>query len=492
MSEKRFLAFDLGAESGRAIVGTLRGEQLDLEEIHRWPNGPVDVRGALYWDVLRLYSEMIESLRAYVSRYGDTLDGIGIDTWAVDFGLLDEYGMLLENPACYRDRRTQGMDALALKRFSARELFQVTGMELIAIQTLCQLLALQQQRPAVLERAARLLMMPGLFTYFLCGALHCEHTAAGMSQLYDVRAQTWSDEILSRFNIPRELFPDLVRPGTMLGELSEGVKAATGLRHAPVIAPCTHDTASAAAAAPAIGRDDWAFLSSGTWSILGVPIDAPCTTEEAFSSRLSNEQTSDGLMLCRNIMGLWLLQQTRAAWQRTGETYGYEQLASMAQQAPEGGPLVHADDPSFLAPADMAQAVANYCRRTGQPVPDSVPATVRCIFESLALSYRHGIEVLERATSRKVAVIHVVGGGARNALLCQMTADATGRPVAAGPADATAVGNLLVQTFATGLLDQAATIRQTVRRTSAIREYVPSGHAYWQDRYGRYIELLDR
>jgi len=336
--------------------------------------------------------------------------------------------------------------------------------------------------------ARTFLMIPDLLAYFLTGAKCCERTNAIHSQLYNPRRREWCAEVFAALDLPLPIMPPLVDPGTQVGEIGESVQRATGLGTTPVIAPCTHDTGSAVAAVPVAGAD-CAFLSSGTWSVLGALTAEPVTTPEAFAARINNELSLD-FFVCRNIMGLWLLQQSRASWQRAGQEYGYEDLVRLAEKAPPGGPVVFPDDPAFLAPADMPQAIAEYCRRTGQTPPAGVSATVRCILESLALSYRHGLEQFRGILGRQFRALHIVGGGSLNTLLCQLAADATGLPVVAGPVEATVAGNILVQALARGYLESVEHLREVVRGSFSLVEYEPRRNEALERQYERYLSLL--
>ncbi len=491
MSDSRFLAFDLGAESGRAAVGTLQGDHLSLEEIHRFPNEPVQVCETLYWDILALYGNVLKGMREYVRRYGDSVDGIGVDTWSVDFGLIGRDGQLLQNPVHYRDQRIQGILEEIVRRIGAQELFERSGLIDYPISTLCQLVACRLKQPGLLESADTCLMIPDLIAYFLTGQRVGERTNTIMTQLYDPRARGWSEEILNRYDLPESLMPALVDPATAIGGLRESVQGDTGLTDALVIAPCTHDTSSAVAAVPAEG-DDWAFLSSGTWSVLGALTKEVVTSPEAFAVGMCNELTFESFFLARNIMGLWLLQQARAIWQSSGETYSYAELVELAQKAPGGGPLIDPDDPGFLAPVDMVQAINDFCARTRQPRPQGPAAVTRCILESLALSYRHYLDQITRLLDRSFRVLHVVGGGSRNTLLCQMTADATALPVIAGPSEATIIGNVLLQAVAVGCIHSPADVRKVVRQSTELVTYEPADAAAWDERYQQYREILER
>lgn len=488
MDHYRFLAFDLGAESGRGVAGTLQGGQLTLEEIHRFPNEPVEVGGTLYWDVLALYNHLLKGLRQYVARYGEAVDGVGVDTWGVDFGLLDRDARLLQNPVHYRDARTQGMVEEACRRIPAQALFECTGVPLSAVNTSLQLLALRTRQSAFLKSATTLLMMPDLFHHFLTGQTKVERTNAVSSQLYDPRQGRWSEEVFRKLDLPLSIMPELVDPGTVAGELRESVRSAVGLSRGVVITPCTHDTASAVAAVPLTG-DDSAFLSSGTWSVVGALTKKVVTCQEAFSAGLCNELTLHSSFLCRNIMGLWLLQGARAAWRQKGEDYSYEELVRLAGEAPESTALIDPEDPSFYAPLDMNVAVRAFSARTEQPPPEKPGEMSRCILASLALCYKYRLDQIAQVLGCRFRALHFVGGGSRNALLCQFTANATGLPVLAGPVEAAVIGNLLVQAVAVGALASDREIRQVVRASFQLVEYEPRDCQRWQDYYGKYLRV---
>lgn len=489
MPARHYLALDLGAESGRAMMGTLDGGKLSIEEMHRFANEPVEVCDTLHWDVLALFGNMLKGMRESARRCDGHLDGIGIDTWAIDFGLLGLDGKLLENPAHYRDRRTEGMVDLVLSRVSREELYARTGLNPLSIHTLFQLVSLRTRRPHLLEQATRFLMMPDLLAYFLTGVVGCERTNAITTQVYDPTAGEWSQWVFDTFDLPMRIMPEIIEPGTILGPLRAPVIGQTGIQDARVVAVCSHDTGSAVAAVPATG-DDWVFISSGTWSILGALTPSVVTTTNAMEARACNELTIGSPFLCRNIMGLWLLQQASAAWARAGTKFSYEELVTLAEAAPEGGPLVHPDDPGFLAPPDMLEAIRAYCMRTGQAPPEGPGPVTRCILESLALCYRADIEGLVRILGRDFGVIHIVGGGSRNRLLCQLTADVTGLPVLAGPVEATVAGNVLVQAVALGELAGPAEVREVVRRSTDLVEHTPRATSGWDERYAAYLSLV--
>jgi rhamnulokinase len=491
MSFHRFLAFDLGAESGRAVVGSLEDGRLSLEEISRFPNEPVQVRETLYWDVLALHNNILKGLREYTRRFGSEVEGIGIDTWGVDFGLLSARGELLQNPVHYRDHRTASMPDEVKSRISPEELFRLTGMALLPINTSLQLLSLRVNENPVLDCASTMLMMSDLFAYFLTGRKCCERTNAISTQLLDPWKGEWSTEIVRKLDLPWSILPELVDPGTVLGEVLSPVRDAVSLKSGVVIAPCTHDTASAVAAVPGSGSD-WAFLSCGTWSVVGTLTSDVVTTSRAYAAGVFNELTIQSRMLCRNIIGLWLLQQARAAWMRAGGSHSYDDIVKLAAQAPEDGPLINPDAPRFLAPQDMQIAIQRYCAETGQTVPRHPAGTARSIMESLAFAYRRWLDEIAAMTGRSFRVLHMVGGGSKNALLCQLTANATGLPVMAGPSEATVAGNVMVQALAKGIVRTPQELREVISRSSELVEYQPQDGSLYQRRFDKYLRLVEK
>jgi rhamnulokinase len=482
---KKFLAFDLGAESGRGIVGLLNGPKLELEVIHRFANEPVRALDALHWDVLALYREMLQTLRLCAAVHG-SIDGLGVDTWGVDFALLGRDGTLLGNPRHYRDPHTEGVMDEAFRRVPRAEIFRQTGIQFMRFNTLFQLLALQRDRSPLLDVAETLLFMPDLFHYFFTGIKVNEFTDASTSQMLDPTTRGWAYGLVRSFGLPEKVLGTLVQPGTILGPLRPSVAAETGLNAAPVIAPASHDTASAIAAVPASG-DSWAYISSGTWSLMGVELPAPLVNEAALEANFTNEGGVGGTTrFLKNIMGLWLVQECRRAWERAGTKYSYDDLTRLAQEAPPFAFLVDPDDTSFILPANMPAALADYCRRRGKPAPERPGDCVRCALESLALAYRWVLEKLEALTGRRRDVIHVVGGGSQNALLCQFTADACNRPVLAGPVEATAIGNVLVQALGVGALGSLAEARAVVRQSFEVHTYKPQNPAAWEAPYEQF------
>ncbi|MEE2657425.1 MAG: rhamnulokinase family protein [Candidatus Latescibacterota bacterium] len=492
-SVRNLLAFDLGAESGRAILGSFDGERLQLRELHRFPTGADSVLGRLYWNPLRLFAEMRVGLRAAAQSDLGQLSSIGIDTWGVDFALLSEDGSLLDNPRCYRDVRTEGMLDLALERVSREEIFECTGVQFLKINSLYQLLAVQAQQPEMLKQAHRLLMIPDLCNYYFTGRQIGEFSNATTTQFFDPRNNRWSTELLQRLGLPTEILPELLTPGSVVANLCREETDLAGLESSiPVVAPATHDTGSAVAAVPVSGDDDYAYLSSGTWSLMGVELAEPVVNNAALTANFTNEGgVASTYRFLKNIMGLWLVQECRRTWVEAGWSRSYEELTQMAASAPAFGPVVDADDERFLSPGDMPARVLQACRDSGQPEPADQGAIIRCLLESLALKYRWVLGRLEQILQRRLTRIHIVGGGIQNGLLCQLTADACRRPVIAGPAEATATGNLLVQAMALGWLESLAEVRAVVRTSFSPREYVPSGDSdRWDQSYEKLLALL--
>jgi rhamnulokinase len=472
-------AVDLGASSGRVMTGRLAGSsagprQLELREVHRFPNGPVPVLGTLHWDILRLYSDLLDGLRA--AGRGTELAGVGIDSWGVDYGLLGPDGALLGNPVHYRDARTSGLVEEVLARIPAAELYAATGIQQLPINTIYQLRA--AARAGQLDGAATLLLIPDLLAYWLTGEAGAEVTNASTTQLYDPRARAWAWEVIGRLQLPRALFPPLRQPGTVTGTLLPGLAAGPGLAGLPVIAVGSHDTASAVVGVPAHGPD-FAYISCGTWSLVGMELAQPVLTEASRAANFTNETGVDGtIRYLRNVMGLWLLQESVRAWAEAGPAPDLGELLAAAAQAEPLQVVVDPDDPAFLPPGDMPARIAQAAQRTGQQPPADPPATVRCILDSLALAYRRAVGAVQELSGREISVVHVVGGGARNELLLQLTADACGLPVIAGPVEAAALGNVLIQARALGAgpgdLDG---MRSLLRATQQLRRFEPAGSA---------------
>jgi rhamnulokinase len=481
------LAVDLGASSGRVVAGGFDGRLLELEEVHRFDNGPVTMAGRLIWDLPRLWQEVSLGLRAAAARHGRAISSVGVDTWGVDFSFLAADGELLANPVCYRDARTQGMLATATAVVPREEIFAATGLQFMEINSLYQLLALVRAESSVLTAADRLLMIPDLVHWLLSGVASNERTNASTTQCFDPQTGDWAFPLLARLGLPQRIFGTIADPGTTLGPLRPEVAAEAGLGAVRVVLPGTHDTASAVAAVPAAEppsrRPDWAYVSLGTWALVGAELDRPLVTPECLARNFTNEAGIGGTTrLLKNVCGLWLVQQCRAAWQRAGQAWTWDQLTALAAEAPPLVTLVDPNHPSLVAPADMPAAIRALARASGEPEPETTAATVRAALESVAAAVRRTLLELDGLLGRRVGRVHVVGGGVKNPLLCQMIADATGRPVVAGPVEATAIGNLLVQLLAhDGTIDLRA-IRRVVRDTFEPVRYDPKDAARWNDR----------
>jgi rhamnulokinase len=486
---KKILAFDLGAESGRGLLGMFDGQRLHLEVVHRFPNGAVRTLDTLHWDVLRLHGEMLQAMRKAAAVHDD-IASIGVDTWGVDFALLGRGGTLLGNPRHYRDPHTESIMDEAFLRVPRAEVFRQTGIQFMRFNTLFQLLALQRDRAPQLDAAETLLFMPDLFHYWFTGVKVNEYTNASTSQMIDPAGRTWARDLVHAFQLPERLLGSLVPPGTVLGPLRSSVASEVGLAPVRVIAPATHDTASAVAAVPAHG-ESWAYISSGTWSLMGAEIAGPLVNDRALACNFTNEGGVAGTVrFLKNIMGLWLVQECRRAWEHAGKNYTYDDLMRLAEAAPPFVSLVDPDDVSFILPPSMPAALADFCKRSAQPAPVDPGPVVRCALESLALRYRWVLERLEELLGRRLDTIHVVGGGSQNTLLCQFTADACNRPVLAGPAEATAIGNVLLQAIGLGLLGSLADAREVVRRSFDVRAYAPCQPQDWQEPHERFLKLL--
>ena len=487
-----YLAFDLGAESGRAVLGRFDGDRLDLSTLHRFRNGPVRVFDGLYWDVLGLFREMVEGLRLYRHDVYGTLDGLALDTWGVDFALLGSRGELLGNPRHYRDPRNDGMLAAAFELMPREHIFEHTGIQFMQINSLFQLLSMKLSGDPMLDQAQSLLMMPDLFNYWFTGVKACEFSDATTTQFYDPRQNTWARPVLEKLGLPTHILQDIVQPGTVLGPLHPAIAAEVGLEGVSVIAPACHDTGSAVAAVPA-QTADYAYISSGTWSLMGVESATPIITEDSLRFNFTNEGgVFNTIRFLKNIMGLWLVQECRRTWALEGDELSYSEITEMAAEAPAFGPLIEPDSHDFLAPGDMPGRIRTFCARLGQPAPETRGEIVRCALESLALKYRWCLDKLEQMLNKRLDAIHIVGGGSQNQLLCQLAADATQRPVIAGPVEATAAGNVLMQALAQGRIGSLAEAREVVRRSFEVITSEPRTVAGWDDAFGRFMRIREQ
>jgi len=478
MANTYVAAVDLGAESGRVICVGFDGQRLFLRDEHAFPNIPVEVRGTLHWDALRLWHE----IRTGIEKFAPCAASIGIDTWGVDFALLDRDRALIGNPVHYRDARSDGMADWVYKRISARELYERTGTQFLAVNTIYQLAGMAARGSAALHMAHLLLPLPSLLNFWLTGVAAAEFTHVTTSGLYNPRLGDWEREVLERLELPPHIFPEIVAPGTRVGDY-QGI---------PVIAPATHDTGSAVVAVPATSRDDFAYLSSGTWSLLGVEVSEPIITDAAFRANLTNEGGVYGTFrFLKNVAGLWLAQECRRAWKVEGRAYSYDELVEQARGAEPFRSLVDPDDALFTPRGDdMPARIRAFCARTGQPAPETVGQMMRAIYESLALKYRLALDHLAALTGRDLKRLHIVGGGSQNRLLNQMAADATGREVVAGPVEATALGNAIVQLITLGEIANVAQARSLLSRAESQTCYEPRPTPEWDEALARFQEML--
>jgi rhamnulokinase len=481
-----FLAFDLGAESGRAIVGRLRADLLDIREIHRFPNEPVRQNGSLQWDILRLWLEMRRSLERLE---GTSVDSLGVDAWGCDFALIGECGHLVQNPYHYRDARTDGVMDAVFNVVPADEIYAITGIQFLPFNTLYQLYAACQATPKLIEASSTVLTVPDLLNYWLTGSLVAEYTNATTTQFVDARTRCWAKDLLTELDIPTRLLPPIVEAGTMIGQLRADVSGA--LAGTPVVAPACHDTGSAVASIA--GGAHRAFLSSGTWSLLGTEVGAPIITQRSRELNFTNEGGVSGTTrLLKNIAGMWLLQACRRTWASEGHALEYDELLSMASDHRYAFKVLFDPDfPGFLHPTNMVTAIADYCRETGQASPDGPGGYTRAILESLAFKYRFVIDALHELTGSEIEEIQIVGGGSRNRLLNQFTANATGCTVLAGPIEATALGNLALQMVGTGAVDSLDHARRIIERSFPVERFAPTDRDRWDSEYRRFQQYLE-
>jgi len=482
---RNYLAIDLGAESGRTIVGSLADGKLTLSETYRFPNGPVRLNDGLHWDVLRLWSDIKDGISK-----SKTIESIGLDTWAIDFGLLDKNNSLLSNPFHYRDTRTDNMLEAAFKRMPRADIFSNTGIQFMQINTLYQLLALVEQKSPLFDIAKIFVTIPDLFNYWLTGELTNEFTNATTTQCFDPRKRDWSTSLLDAMNIPSHLFQPVTDSGTQIGTLLPSLAEETGVGKIPVILPACHDTGSAVVAVPA-ANEDFAWLSSGTWSIMGAEVRKPCLTEKALEYNFTNEGGVFGTWrLSKNIMGLWLVQECRREWMRQGEKTSFDALTQAAAESEAFLSVIDPDDAEFLHPGDMPSRIQKFCTDTNQRVPQTKGQIIRVVLESIALKYRLVLERLEELTRKNLDPIHIIGGGTQNRLLNQFTADSTGRTVITGPIEATAIGNILMQTIGMKHLSSLEEAREVVRASFEPEIYESKRTADWDEAYARLQNVM--
>jgi rhamnulokinase len=485
----KLLAFDLGAESGRAMIGHFDGSHIQLEQIHRFANGPIRVGDSLHTDVLHIWDQMQVGLQKSAAQYGTQLASVGVDAWGVDFALLDGRNDLLGNPHHYRDHRTDGMIELAFSCIPREEIYFQTGNQFMQFNSLFQLLSLVKNDSQTLQTAKSLLMLPDLFHFWLCGEKANEFSAATTSQCYNQLKKDWAWNLLERLDIPRGIFQPVIQPGQKIGRLHLWLADATGCPRLTVVVPASHDTGSAVTAVPVDGPD-FMYISSGTWSLVGVELDHPIITSESLAFNLTNEGNPGGrTRFLKVVPGMWLLQQSKQEWLRAGRNYSYDELTHLADNAPECGPVVDITAPEFVDPGDMPTRIRNFCRETRQSVPQTDGEVVRCILESLAYHYRSLLEDFEHLLGKNLSVIHIIGGGSKNSLLNQIISNCVNRPLIAGPVEATTVGNLLVQAMGLGYLSSVSEIRSIVRGSFRPDVFEPFHSAQWDDSYQHYRQI---
>ena len=485
--EKKVLAFDFGASSGRAMLGSFDGEGIKLEEIHRFSNDPVVINKTMYWDILRLMHEIKQGLiKAKVYDF----ESIGIDTWGVDFGLLDQKGYLLENPVHYRDTRTQGMLVESFKKISKERFYKITGNQFMELNTVFQLLSLVKERPELLERVDKMLLMPDLMNYMLTGNKATEYSIASTTQLLNANHRNWSDEVLESLEIPKNILTDIIKTGTKVGILSEEIANELEIPRVEVIAVAEHDTQSAMIAVPA-KEEDFIFLSCGTWSLLGTELTEPIINEKSNTYNITNEGGyGDKISFLKNIIGLWLIQESRRQWIREGKEYSFAELEKEASITKPFKCFIDPDAPEFVSPGNIPKRIREFCHRTGQEIPETMGEIVRCINESLALKYRIALEEIKDCTNKNYENIYIVGGGNQSSLLCQMTANACRCNVVSGSSEATVLGNVIIQFISLGIIKDIKTAREIISKSNETKHYKNQDEEIWNEAYKRFKEIL--
>lgn len=486
----KVLAFDFGASSGRAILGIFENGTLKTEEIHRFSNDPVTVNGTFYWDILRLFFEIKQGITKCVAAGHKDISSISIDTWGVDFGLLDKNGILAENPVNYRDSRTDGIPEKVFEKISAEEIYSKTGIQFMKFNTLFQLYYLATERPELLQKSETFLFIPDLLAYFLTGEKTCEYTIASTSQLLDAEKRDWDFELMEKLGIRTDIFPKIVKPGTVIGKLLPELRDELGVGDVDVVACASHDTASAVVSAPISKNEKSCYISCGTWSLLGAELDEPILTEQSRTLNFTNEGGyGNTVRYLKNISGLWLMQETRRQWIREGENISFKDIDKMLESEVSANVYINPELDMFVAPGNMPRRINEYLNATGQDTPKSKGQTALCILESLALTYKYYITSLEKILDCTFDSVHLIGGGVKDENLCRFTASATGKTVTAGPVEATALGNIAVQLIAKGEIPDMETARTML---GELKYYYPENTEEWSGKYERYIELRER
>lgn len=486
---KKVLSFDFGASSGRAMLASFENGKIEMTEIHRFSNDPVTVNGRMYWDVLRLFFEIKTGITKAVNAGG--FDAIGIDTWGVDFGLINKKGELIGNPFHYRDQRTKEIpERIFNEIISKEELYHRAGMQFMHFNTIYQLMYIKYNEPELLAQADKFLMMPDLFAYFLTGEMKEEASIASTSNLLNPNTKDWDFELIEKLGLDKKLFAPIVKSGSVYGYLSDGICAELGCKKVPVVAVCSHDTASAVAATPA-STDDFVYISCGTWSLFGIESKTPFLSDEAYKADFTNEGGFDGtIRFLKNIMGLWLIQESRRQWRREGTEVGFDTLEKEALASEPFKCFINVDDPMFETAGNLPKRVLEFCEKTGQYVPKNRGEIMRCIYQSLAMKYKHTYNMLSDFTKRDYKSINILGGGIKDKLLCRLTADATGATVLAGPTEATVMGNIAVAFYALGEIADFKEIRKTVANSTDLKEYIPENTDEWNKAYEDYKKIL--
>lgn len=487
----KFLAFDFGASSGRAMLATFDGEKVVLEEKHRFSNDPVNINGSLHWDILRLFYEIKQGILKCANSCDRDIDCIGIDTWGVDYGLLDKNDKLLGNPYHYRDTRTDGMYEKAFELVSKEEMYKTTGIAFNWFNTVFQLLSAKLSDDVTLANAKTLLFVPDLLNYFLTGKKRMEYTIASTSQLIDPKTHELAEDMLKKLGIPTDIFPEIIYPGETVGTIKPELAEELGIGEVPVIAVASHDTGSAVASVPVVNEKDFIYISSGTWSLMGVELEKPNLSDEALAHNFTNEGgVNKTIRFLKNIMGLWLIQESRRQWDREGELLSFDELERQANEATPFASLIDPDYPAFQTPGNMPKRIREYCEKTGQKVPQTKGEVIRCIAESLAFKYRATIEGMEAVNNAKYNTIHIVGGGIKDKMICRFTANATKRVVETGPIEATSLGNVLVQAMAAGAIKDISEGRQVIKNSFDITKYEPTDSDVWDKAYDKWKNLI--
>ena len=484
---KRVLAFDFGASSGRAMIGTYEGGKLELKEIHRFSNDPVNLNGTLYWDILRLFFEIKQGITKAVNDGG--FDAIGIDTWGVDFGLLDERGNLIDNPVHYRDERTDGMMEEVFSIVPKDEIYRITGNQIMRINTLYQLYYVSKYCPELLARAKHMLFIPDLFAYFLTGSIMAEYTIASTSQMLDAEKSDWAYDMLEKLGIPTRILPEIKDSGTIYGLLRADIAEELGCKQVPVVAVCTHDTGSAVVSVPSV-EDDFCYVSSGTWSLFGTEIEKPLVNERSAAFNITNEGSyARKIRLLKNIMGLWLIQESRRQWRREGTEVSFADIEREALKVRPFQSFIDPDYPAFELPGNLPKHVQEYCRNTNQPIPQGIGEIAMVIYQSLAMKYRYVLDMLKELNGTEYGILHLVGGGGKDGLLSQMASNACNIKVIAGPAEATALGNVGVQMMALGEISDLKALRGIILSSADSKTYLPEHDQSWEDAYTRFLNV---